>query len=588
MTETKKKRPARLEIYRPVENAAGALKGILQVWHGEAIAWSRETNFDAPGIRESLANDVQSFFDDVAEERIREVIDQARRTIDAGNAAEYGEVKVSAFRAQARSIIRTLSDKKGARWLVEHGGNRRQFFFDPDLSMPLLIGDRELERLIWKAFNLNPTEKITGYLTEEMRLYAEENGDPVQVRTHSYYDVMGNQLYIHTGAGKMLQCDGNTVKVVNNGSEGVLFDASHNYEPWEYSPEPDDILVPFIQSINFDESRAVSLHENRLVLLVWMIGLLFRSEQPDKPLVVFTGPPESGKTSATRQIGQYMLGPSFQVTSLNEEREDDFWAAVTSSPLLSFDNIDRYVKWLEDALARVATGARIQKKKLYTDNTMVSYEPDCSLMLTAFQPRFRRSDVAQRLIIFNLARRDDEVIEGLSDLEIFEKVRKERGHLLSQLVNHANATLKIDRGERRTSPIRMRSFWHVARRIGGSLGRQDEVEEALLSMKRAQSDFAGEEHPLVMALDAFLPLRNPVTMQHNFELAWRMATLNDALKTHYAINFKGKWPYDSAIGLGRAFERMADVVQGRYVVTTLPAGLGGKQFSIQPRLTDEE
>ena len=72
--------------------------------------------------------------------------------------------------------------------------------------------------------------------------------------------------------------------------------------------------------------------------------------------------------------------------------------ATTNAPFVAFDNVDRYIPWLEDALASSATGMKITKRVLCETNRAISYTPKAFIAMTARTPYFRRDDVSERLV----------------------------------------------------------------------------------------------------------------------------------------------------------------------------------------------
>ena len=111
-----------------------------------------------------------------------------------------------------------------------------------------------------------------------------------------------------------------------------------------------------------------------------------------------------GRHPALRRILRLLFGPSGDVTSLEREREDAFVAAITHGHFVVLDNLDGNISWINDRLAVAATGSLIQRRRLYTTNEAVVYRPRCFLAVTSRDPRFRRDDVADRLILLNVER----------------------------------------------------------------------------------------------------------------------------------------------------------------------------------------
>ena len=82
-----------------------------------------------------------------------------------------------------------------------------------------------------------------------------------------------------------------------------------------------------------------------------------------------------------------LYGPAFEVEGVTRDGEADFYVSITHSPFCAFDNVDQRIPWLEDAIARLATGMKITKKVLYTTNDQATYRPHCFLAFTARTPR---------------------------------------------------------------------------------------------------------------------------------------------------------------------------------------------------------
>src|SRR5207248_1086051 len=128
---------------------------------------------------------------------------------------------------------------------------------------------------------------------------------------------------------------------------------------------------------------------------MWLRSLLL--ELSERPLVLLYGVPGSGKTLALQRVKKALFGESMDVDSASSE--DAFTAAVSNSPLVVLDNIDRsYSKWLADNLAKASTGVSFTKRALYTTNTLVTFPARAALALTAFAPSFIENgpDLADR------------------------------------------------------------------------------------------------------------------------------------------------------------------------------------------------
>ena len=81
----------------------------------------------------------------------------------------------------------------------------------------------------------------------------------------------------------------------------------------------------------------------------------------------------------------------------------------------------------------------VTKKKLYTTNESIDYTPRAFIALTARIPRFRRDDVADRIIPFHMER-----LEGYrAEEELHQEVFERRNALISEYARALNRVVAI-------------------------------------------------------------------------------------------------------------------------------------------------
>ena len=233
---------------------------------------------------------------------------------------------------------------------------------------------------------------------------------------------------------------------------------------------------------------------------MWLMALAFESIQPTKPLALAVGPVGAGKSHVFRRVGQLLLGSRFELDMLRRDKEDDFFVAITNKPFVVFDNVDQRIPWLNDSLASTATGGGVTKKVLYTTNEMAFYVPRAFIALTARTPRFRREDVAERLVIFHL----DKLVEKRPEYILLKEIEDQREALLSDWVQMLNRIVAQPMPASQWTTIRLADFAHIALRVAAALGFDDEAAEVLDKLKRAQYIFATEESELYLVLDAWI------------------------------------------------------------------------------------
>ena len=378
------------------------------------------------------------------------------------------------------------------------------YYFDHTHKRLCEVGDFELALILNDRYQVNQADSLYNYLVHQLEVEASIRGVSSVVRQFAHYDAEKNVLFLDMNDGKVLRLDGKKIEVRENGLDGVLFAPTRIAEPWEYIPTaPEELIAEtIIAPLNFvaSESTPYTPDQQRLLMLLWMLSAAFESVQPTKPIALAIGPSGSGKSLLFRRMGKLLFGPKYQVDAIRRDKEDEWWTTVTTNPFATFDNVDAYIPWLNDALAQCATGVQVTKRKLYTSNTSVAYTPRCMISLTARTPSFRREDVASRLLVFYM----DRLPAKRAEYELLEEIRGKRNELMSDYAHMLNRVLACETPPVVDQNIRLADFAGVAARIGAGLGVDDMTRGVLNALRRSQTSYATEDNSLVLAIDAWL------------------------------------------------------------------------------------
>lgn len=470
---------------------------------------------------------------------------------------------------EKRDLAKDIRKDLGTRGLYYRVHGEGSLFFFHKLERELYqIGSRKFRALCSAIYGINGKEPICAYLDEELQNHCIRAGLEVEVFRFARYQ--GGKLYVHAGGHRVFRLDGKSIDSIDNGDDGVLFHADSSLELIEPNFEVQgnpvrDYLVTVANAVDPD----------RLLLYeIYIYSLFFETLLPTKPIVLFTGPKGSGKTSAGRALKRVLFGPRASVDTGMASKEDAFWAGVCHASLICMDNVDSLVTWLADAIAVVATGGKFKRRKLYETNTVVEYVPRCFVMITSRNPQsFTRDDVVDRLLLIEVERRNDFVPES----KLLERLDDHRELIWGQLLQTLNLMVKELQKPVGAPPLehRLADWARLAIRFGPILGIQ-KVEEKLKALESSKVQFALDDSPLVQALEEWVAA-NP---QHEFTAS---GDLFQAITGMYEAKGQ-KFALKSARVFGMQLKNLKPELSTRYQIEEKPGPNNKKLFRFSKKV----
>ncbi|KUK32057.1 MAG: DNA primase catalytic core domain protein [Thermoanaerobacterales bacterium 50_218] len=433
-------------------------------------------------------------------ERLREAV-QAIRTQEKKKAAE---VQREVFELTA-AVLTSLG-----KFYVDDQDHT--YWFSTKEKILYRMDSREWNRLLTSATGLTDSEVLGNAVRKLLDAHAAQTGEKVVINQISYFDRESLNLYLHLYNGRVLRLSGQQIEEIDNGTDGVLFLARREWVPWDFVPE---ILTDaakraeaarwferFCLNGNFDPTSPLSPPDAKTVLLTWLLAGFFRSLLPTRPILLLRGETESGKSMLARLILRLVYGGLADVGK-QHEREENAMTYLTNYPWTVFDNVDEHVDWLPDLLAIVGTGGELPKRKLYTTNELERFKFDTWLILTARTPRFKRDDVATRLLPLRLAPLTKKEPESRLLAEVADP--ENRNLALSYLVILLNQIVAVFRqyGLPDTDEdIRLADYAAFLRAfLRGSAGDRREADAAtnriITAIQQLQAEFLAENDPLL-------------------------------------------------------------------------------------------
>jgi len=497
----------------------GKVRGWVYVRDGREVVWGRESDdLHDPEDFGSLAEAISEWFTK-PEDSLRAAIDNQVKALEA-----------EAGRDDPRPSPRSKHDVHARYYLSQLPRQGRFvraadaiFYFDNETKVPVNVQtDQMLDVLAEKFPELNETMPVTKYLMSALKRLPRGAMEEVQVRRHSHYDPATNELLVHMGEGRVLRFDGKgSPRVIDNGTNGVMFRPLELEESWTYKPDHGSALrSKLIDRLNFSklEDCPFTPEEQRFLFLVWMLSFWFRSSMRSRPLIVAYGRPQSGKTTAMEHVGKLLIGPEFS-TNPPPTKDDKtrIEVALVNRVFMVVDNLDSYVKWFQDLVSAIVTGSSLSERVLYENMREGHYSVDVMIAITTFQPKHRRTDLASRSLFFLFQEFGEDEMDDPDQLTA--EIVASRDDILSELADLANEVLAVPAVREKVS-FRMAGFNLFVLRVAAGLDRRAEqgrgrrpssgrswrdVVPAILTKQRAyQQQFTSEGDPLFLTLPLWL------------------------------------------------------------------------------------
>ncbi len=371
--------------------------------------------------------------------------------------------------------------------------------------------DHEFVLLLAK-YGINAAETISRYIIEAVRNAAFHDGPRIHAHKFSHYKPEIFTLYVHNYNNQMYRLTTDEIDLVDNGTDGVLFLTDPMAEPFltdyrwfqkeykkialdeDWKANEDSVFMKLIvEMINFSDD-ILDPNERSLLFVLWVYCNFFREINKTRPELAWIGEKGSGKSSTNKKLGCTFFGSKFQLTPLPDKVED-FDTIITNRPFVCIDNADTKKTWLEDRLATLATSGAIPKRKLYTTNEMIEYPLDCFVSLTARTPRFKRDDVADRLLMMKSQR----FKTFLPENKLIDAVLKKRDEIWVELLfmlQNVILSLKDHADDDFSTAFRMADFADFSLKIAKRGGFDNQLLTIFQKLMQEQSFYALEGSPI--------------------------------------------------------------------------------------------
>lgn len=371
-------------------------------------------------------------------------------------------------------------------WLFQNGGYIKAA---DDRTFYLYEGDHRIFELgtdFWHAWlhaltAINPAKPAFRELQAKIEATALMAPVSPIVRVAAWD---GEVLRVSRFDGTVYVLDGESITTEANGENVFFIDRPH-WQPYELEESEGWIDKLFEEQPNWASSS------DGLAFRAWILATFFTELCPTRPLLLLVAKKGAGKTTLLRLVLRSEFGPDEEVMGV-PDKADAFMAATAVNHLMVIDNLDKFTAWMQDRLARLATGSLDAVRRYYTTLEEMRVRYRTWLAITARTPdTLQRDDIADRLVILRM-----NIIEGdvLAERDMLEKADSNRSRFWYEMLQLLNAVVKsIREGNLKgTSQLRMADWASLGRVIAQLEGREAEWMGFIHKLQDEQQAFVLE------------------------------------------------------------------------------------------------
>jgi hypothetical protein len=183
-------------------------------------------------------------------------------------------------------------------------------------------------------------------------------------------------------------------------------------------------------------------------------------------------------------------------------RDPEQWVtAAQGSWVVGLDNMSQVPDWLSDSLCRAATGDGDVRRALYTDSDLAVFSFRRCIVLNGIDVGALRGDLADRTLMTNLDRIDDE--RRRSETQLNEQWRKVYPTILGGLLTMSADVMRLLPSVRLASSPRMADFARILAALDQLCGSNAAERYTEQSQIMAQDSLSSD--PFLAAMDEAQP-----------------------------------------------------------------------------------
>lgn len=502
---------------------------------------------------------------------------------------------------------------------------RIPYFFNSEEKTLMDVESDEFYFYVRDRYDI-PKKDYDPEVKDTIRAHIHEHEKRIEAYMFAYFDKNKHILYVSDHDNGIYHLDGNRIKHVDNGTDGVFFEFNSDFTPFDidvenlegarYFEKEIEGIIPLKEGVKIklpkrkvfglnwykfirgnsllcrylldiasfaETEKNVAVADQKLLLVVYFYSLFFESIMTEKPIICFVGLKDSGKSTIGSLIGKILFGDKFQCRHCPEDVKD-LNTIIGENYYMVFDNVDNFVKSkIIDSLCVAATGGTIEARKLYYNRETVKIRPHVYLGITTREAKFKRDDLISRLILFNTEKITKRIQKG----KFYRDIEENRNKIMEEVLLNLNPIVALLKRLKDFSPIctfRVADWETFGRKICVAFPWSLYFQLIMDVMNEEKDIFALEDDPLFFLLkDRVIDKRNAIEALLPSELYLELMEDAEELKMK---DYFGK-KYKSPISLGKRIGNIQDELRRVFDVEIRNVAGNKKLYSFRP-LTEEE
>jgi hypothetical protein len=261
----------------------------------------------------------------------------------------------------------------------------------------------------------------------------------------AHFDEERSLLYVDRYDNTMYVLDGESITAQPYGYDEVYFYPKNDVYPKAYTYTP-EYPMGGLESLIFTGPNytpmggGVSPKHIKQILRTWVATAFFPNVMPTRPILVFFGPADSGKSTFFQNLSHLLTGNALGNVIGIPTKETDFNVQVCQNPFIFYDNVEVNKAKIQEQLAKAATGYSVRERKMYSNSEQSTMTARAFIGITTRTLERIQDDVSQRYIIISLTPYSvTPRLTRKTASEIRSMVDANRDFLWSELLDYLNS-----------------------------------------------------------------------------------------------------------------------------------------------------